>query len=107
MSNERDELARLANGGLRNGVTTDDFLKCRLGNDSIGSYIADAILAAGYVKRPAPETEWGVGSKWGRHPFQTKADAEQNIALHHKCGEHARLVKRPAGTKPGQWEEAE
>jgi len=94
MSNERDELAEV--------------IRAIDGPASLGGLdIADAILAAGYVKAPATETEWGVGSKWGRHPFLTQADAEQNIALHHKCGEHARLVKRPAGTKPGQWEEAE
>lgn len=68
---------------------------------------ADAILAAGYVKLPEPEIEWGVASKWGSHAFSSKAGADLNIELHQSCGENARLVKRLAASKPGPWEAAE
>lgn len=47
---QRDELARTINGGLRNGVTVDDFRKQQLGNNSIGEYIAEAIRNLGYRK---------------------------------------------------------
>ena len=103
MSNERDELQKVIFGYFGPTLKINAYRT----PEQQDRELADAILAAGYIKQPAPETEWGVGSKWGRHPFQTKADAEQNIELHHKSGDHARLVKRPAGTQPGPWEETE
>jgi hypothetical protein len=49
---ERDELARIVNAGLRNGVTLSDLLLCQCkGDNSIGEYIAEAIEQAGYRKQ--------------------------------------------------------
>lgn len=44
------EMSRLITAGLGQGVTTDDFRAARKGDRSIGNYIAEALIAAGYRK---------------------------------------------------------
>jgi len=66
--------------------------------------LVNALIAAGYVKLPEPEIEWGAASKWGQHAAHSREGAEVNIDLHRSCGENAKLVKRVAAVAPGPWE---
>jgi hypothetical protein len=48
--NVRDEIARIITAGLSQGVTVDDLNAAQRGDQSIGLYMADALIARGFTK---------------------------------------------------------